>query len=236
MLAGGLMGFVCVYNGHGESFEVSITDSTSYSESVTGNDVVASFIGGICNTKDEITYGIVTMSNNKTIELSGLEKIGGVYKAGVGLIPITYDKTEWENNIEYVEPPTPQKTGITLQVGIYADDSSQISFETSIDLGTLTFDVSTEESARQGLTDVDTKIAIISAKQTELGAIQNRLESAIDSIETNYENLVSSRSTLRDTDVAKESSEYIKQQILQQASATLLSTANQSPSIALQLI
>ena len=51
-----------------------------------------------------------------------------------------------------------------------------------------------------------------------------------------YDNLASSRSTIRDADIAEVSSTYIQQQILQQASATLLSTANQSPSIALQLI
>ena len=73
-------------------------------------------------------------------------------------------------------------------------------------------------------------------KQTNYGSVQNRLESALDEISTQYENLVSSRSTLRDADIAEVSSEYIRQQILQQASATLLATANQSPSIALQLI
>ena len=75
-----------------------------------------------------------------------------------------------------------------------------------------------------------------SKKQVEFGAMQNRLESALDEISTQYENLVSSRSTLRDADIAEVSSEYIRQQILQQASATLMATANQSPSIALQLI
>ena len=50
------------------------------------------------------------------------------------------------------------------------------------------------------------------------------------------QNVTSSLSTMRDTDVAKESSNYIQAQILQQASATLLSTANQLPSIALNLI
>ena len=74
------------------------------------------------------------------------------------------------------------------------------------------------------------------AKQTYYGSIQNRLESALDEITIQYENLVSSRSTIRDADIAEVSSHYIQQQILQQASATLLSTANQSPSIALQLI
>ena len=72
--------------------------------------------------------------------------------------------------------------------------------------------------------------------QVQLGSTENRLNSALDEISTQYENLVSSRSTLQDADIAEVSSEYIRQQILQQASATLLATANQSPSIALQLI
>ena len=73
-------------------------------------------------------------------------------------------------------------------------------------------------------------------QQDELGAVQNQLESALEAISTQRENLISSRSTLKDADVAEVSSEYIKQQILQQASATLLATANQSPALALQLI
>ena len=77
---------------------------------------------------------------------------------------------------------------------------------------------------------------LLSEKATELGAIQNRLDSALESIEVNINNLTSTRSTIRDADIAEVSSEYIKQQILQQASATLMATANQSPAIALQLI
>ena len=76
----------------------------------------------------------------------------------------------------------------------------------------------------------------VNAKAVELGAAQNRLDSALESTAVNIENLTSSRSTLRDADIAKESSAFIKSQILQQAAATLMSTANQSPSIALQLI
>lgn len=79
-------------------------------------------------------------------------------------------------------------------------------------------------------------IRTVSAKQTEFGSTQNRLESALEEISVKYENLLSSRSTLRDADIAEESSAYIRNQILQQASATLLATANQTPSIALQLL
>ena len=76
----------------------------------------------------------------------------------------------------------------------------------------------------------------LSDRATRLGAITNRLDSALESTTTAMENLTSSLSTIRDADIATESSNYIKAQILQQAAATLLATANQSPSIALQLL
>lgn len=60
--------------------------------------------------------------------------------------------------------------------------------------------------------------------------------SALEQIKVSYDNLVSTQSTIRDADIAEESSAYIRSQILQQASATLLAAANQSPSIALQLL
>ena len=86
------------------------------------------------------------------------------------------------------------------------------------------------------LSKIDRCLKQISDAETKLGAAQNRLESVLEEIAIQYDNLISSRSTLRDADIAKVSSTYIQQQILQQASSTLLATANQSPSIALQLI
>lgn len=89
---------------------------------------------------------------------------------------------------------------------------------------------------KDNLARIDEMIRTVSAKQTEFGSTQNRLESALEEISVQYENLLSSRSTFRDADIAEESSAYIRNQILQQASATLLATANQTPSIALQLL
>ena len=83
---------------------------------------------------------------------------------------------------------------------------------------------------------IDGLMQNINKKAVELGATQNRLESALESTATNIENLTSSRSTLRDADIGEVSSQFIRQQILQQAAATLMSTANQAPAIALQLI
>ena len=88
----------------------------------------------------------------------------------------------------------------------------------------------------KALDQVDKAIKTISTRQTQIGAYQNRIESASDALNVRFEQTTSALSTIRDADVAEESSAYIKAQILQQASASLLATANQTPSIALNLI
>ena len=157
-------------------------------------------------------------------------------------------------------------TNINLQVGLYADStvnaiSINKDYFKSVASGTIFKDHSGDSSlttialiakACTGIKDdgtVDTSVSPaamldkidkvlkeVSTRATNLGAAQNRISSAIDSIDVQSQNITSSLSTLRDTDISQESSNYIQAQILQQASATLLSTANQLPSIALNLI
>ena len=90
--------------------------------------------------------------------------------------------------------------------------------------------------AKDMLAYLDAVISNISDKTTKIGAAGNRIDSAVESISVSSQNLTSTLSTIRDADVAEESSKYIKAQILQQAAATLLSTANQLPSLALNLL
>ena len=89
---------------------------------------------------------------------------------------------------------------------------------------------------KETLQYIDAAINEISDRVVKIGSAQNRVLSAIDALDVQSQNLTSSLSTLRDTDIATESSSFIQAQILQQASATLLSTANQTPSIALNLL
>lgn len=90
--------------------------------------------------------------------------------------------------------------------------------------------------AKEMIKFLDDAIDEISSRVTKIGAAQNRVTSAVSALSVQSQNITSSLSTLRDTDVAKESSNYLQAQILQQASATLLSTANQLPSVALNLL
>ena len=93
-----------------------------------------------------------------------------------------------------------------------------------------------DSSAREFIDMIDHAIDNISLRCTKIGAYMNRLASAIDSTDVQRSNLTEANSTIKDADVAEVSSNYIKYQILQQSTATLLSTANQMPSIALNLI
>ena len=93
-----------------------------------------------------------------------------------------------------------------------------------------------DRTAREFLYFLDDAIENISARSALIGAYMNRVESAVDAISVQKENIVSANSSIKDADVATESSNYIKYQILQQSSATLLATANQQPQIALNLL
>jgi flagellin len=140
---------------------------------------------------------------------------------------------------------------ISLQVGLDSSDNSKIKLDSNLfaeadikslfgidadALSTQCSGLSSTVTADSMLDKIDSVISEISGRVTTLGAAQNRIDSAIESIGVQSENITSSLSTLRDADIAEESSSYIQAQILQQAAATLLSTANQTPSIALNLI
>ena len=119
---------------------------------------------------------------------------------------------------------------------VFAAACSSLVYDDTTGEYTLASDSDTHFGAKEMLGFLDAAIDDISSRVTRIGAAQNRVESAITALDVQSQNLTSSLSTLRDTDVAEESSNYIQAQILQQASATLLATANQTPSIALNLV
>lgn len=84
--------------------------------------------------------------------------------------------------------------------------------------------------------ELDAGVKEISVRRGELGAASSRLESTVEQLTIQNENLSAARSRIEDADIAQESSNYIKYQILQQTSAALLVQANQTPNIALTLI
>jgi flagellin len=96
--------------------------------------------------------------------------------------------------------------------------------------------VSSQENAQQVLAAMDTMIAVVDKKRAELGAVQNRFQSTIRNQSNIQENLSAAQSRVRDTDFAQETANLTKMQILQQASSSILSQANQRPQVALSLL
>ena len=86
------------------------------------------------------------------------------------------------------------------------------------------------------LLSLDTMINNVSRMRSQVGAYENSLNSNIDYLDKYAESLEGARSRVRDVDVASESGEFVKNQILQQSAAAMLSQANSSPQIALSLL
>jgi len=86
------------------------------------------------------------------------------------------------------------------------------------------------------LATLDRAISRIDGQRSYLGAVENRLGSAIDNLETISTNLTSARSRIMDADYAVEVSSMTKAQILQQASTSVLAQANQIPQNVLSLL
>ena len=99
-----------------------------------------------------------------------------------------------------------------------------------------TIDISTVENANKALKIVDAALGKIDAQRGDLGALQNRFESTIANLKNVAENLTAARSRIRDADIAQETSEMTKANILQQAGVSILTQANQTPQLALQLL
>ncbi|HJS14257.1 MAG TPA: flagellin [Rheinheimera sp.] len=103
-------------------------------------------------------------------------------------------------------------------------------------LGISTLSISSVGGASAALASIDSAIKTIDSTRADLGALQNRFQSTIRNLSNIVENVSSARSRIRDTDFAKETAELTRSQILQQASTTILSQANQRPQAALSLL
>ena len=160
----------------------------------------------IKNEMDELTAEITSISNKA--EFNGTKLLNGDY------------------------------TGKYLQVGANKGENMLISIG-KMNASTLKVDalkVSSHADASKAMSSITQAIKDVSAARSLLGAKQNRLGYTINNLENYSENLTSSESTIRDTDMAAEMTNYTKTSILQQAAQSMLAQANQSTQGVLSLI
>jgi len=132
---------------------------------------------------------------------------------------------------------------LDFQVGTRNDPNiDRLSFDASkadanaAALGVNLTSVADKASAQNSLAAIDSAITSVSAMRADFGAIQNRLQSTINNIAVSIENLSSANSRIRDVDVAEETAEMTKNNILLQAGTSVLAQANSTANTALGLL
>ena len=130
-----------------------------------------------------------------------------------------------------------------FQVGIHSDpELNAISFnaaETDATLSTLglsSLDISTKDGATDALENIDDALTMVNGYRANLGALQNRLTTTTENIDSAVENLSAAKSRIADADIAEASADLTKSNILLNATTSVLSQANVNPRMALNLV
>ncbi|MCG3765817.1 flagellin [Vibrio cincinnatiensis] len=97
-------------------------------------------------------------------------------------------------------------------------------------------DITSVGGAQRAVSVLDTALQYVDSHRAELGAWQNRFSHAVNNLDNTHENLAASNSRIKDTDYAKETTQMLKQQILQQVSTSILAQAKKQPNLALSLL
>lgn len=167
--------------------------------------------------------------------LAGIDQIASSTKFdGVDLLssnaPANFTLQIGANNVAGID---------TIDIGSALGDSSATNLGvTDWDpvAGALTNPIDSSANAVSLLSELDNAITAVNTKRGNLGAFVNRLQGTASNLSLGVENLSSSESQIRNVDVASETANLTKNQILQQASTTILAQANQTPQLALQLL
>jgi flagellin len=149
------------------------------------------------------------------------------------------------DSTEFNGTPLLSGTGAVLdfQVGTRNDPNiDRLSFDASkadansAALGVNLTTVADKASSQNALSAIDEAIVAVSATRADFGAMQNRLQSTINNLSISLENMAAANSRIRDVDVAEETAEMTKQNILMNAGTSVLAQANQTSKSALALL
>ena len=208
-------------NSTGAKFSV---DGKNFQVAKQGDTIADGYIG-LYTDDGKIATDAQVVSVNEQLKSYGIESTG---KSADGKT-IVFNKTD-----------VATKDGLSLQIGDTADDFNQLSVKvksmSSSSLGINGIDLSTQPGAKSAVKLIKDAINTVSSTRGDLGALQNRLEHTINNLSVTTENMTAAESRIRDVDMAKEMMTYTKNNILVQASQSMLAQANQTPQGVLQLL
>ncbi len=171
--------------------------------------VAGSDHGGVLDSKGKVTFQVGAYA----FDTLGVSMSNGFTLSGI------YAEKHGTNKITSANPLDEQKAGLYL--------NANKAYE---------FNCYPQCTAQYTIQAIDEIINVVDSKRAELGAIQNRMESTIRNQENVAENVSDARSRIRDADYAEEASNLSAQNIVQQAATSILTQANQRPSIAMSLL
>lgn len=131
-----------------------------------------------------------------------------------------------------------QGTQLVFKVGVDNADTitANINNASAASLGINGNNVSTRAGADTAVTAIDTAVSRVNTNRANIGAVMNRLEFAGSNVASQIENYEAARSTLMDTDVAMEMTNFTSQQVLVQAGVSMLAQANQQGGLLMRLL
>ncbi len=202
----------------------------------------ADFIADFDANKSTFWDTDINLTNDDTGAIGGRDADQGAVLNSEDIFANAVSSREYSSFIEdLAEPnlrPGSGSTVFTFQIGANANETLSVrtnSFGTT-SLGIKDLSVTSFASSQRAITEVDKALALIDFERSNFGAAMNRMESTVNNLNNQKENLSASFSRIRDTDFAQSTADLSRLQIIQQASASLLSQANQSGRLALSLL
>ncbi len=187
-------------------------------------------LGGVAVTTAALT--VSTNSTNIAGQLNGNAAFSAVFSAKVntagGLEVEAKDKSLTGTIVV-------SGTGLSASTTSVAAAAGSGGFSATA-LGVTGVDLTSQSGANAAIGQIDTAIQMVSTSRANLGALQNRFEHTIKSVNVSVENLSASESRIRDTDMASEMVQFTRGQILSQAGTAMLAQANQIPQGVLSLL
>lgn len=217
-------------NGNSLNLTEAIADST-----VTAEEVAAAInnVTGFTATTNEDGAVVITNEDATSFTLQEYVDINGS-------APLEEDGTGFENVVSTAASTFEGQISLDSTTDIVlSGDALEAVGLSEVGNVTTTIDqvtIITREDAWVAIESVDAALTDIDTIRGGLGAVQNRFISTISNLDNVAENLSAARSRILDADIAMESSNMTKQNILQQAGVSILTQANQSPQLALSLL
>jgi flagellin len=190
--------------------------------SASGNTITLSNTDG----SDIVIEGVL---NNDGADTAAVMDVGGVTLEDEEVTGAALDSIIVGGKVSFSGSSSFNVTSTNTDVMVAASTGSTLNSVAQID-------VSTQSGANSALDVIDEALSFISSVRSDLGAVQNRLESTIANLQSVSENVSAARSRVMDADFAAETAQLTKAQVMQQAGIAMLAQANMMPQTVLSLL